>query len=273
MIMLCAASLTSDGWATRFPEEVSRLESYVRTYNPRRAQCQSGRGNVIAVDKACIYGADAKPSFAVWGDSHAGELAYALGAVAKRHNTSVMQFTYAGCPPALGMHIPVRPDCRRHNDDVAQFLTENPHIATVILIARYEIYQARADQFSDGFRDTVATLLDAGKTVVLVYPIPTTSISVPRALARHAARGVDIEQFSIDKAAYLRRNSFAFELLQSFREANVVHVFPHERLCLDVCAVHAGSTPLYFDKQHLNIFGTERLMPLFEPLFASATPF
>lgn len=268
IVLLGAAGVMSNGWTSRFPEEVSRLESYVRTYNPRRDSCHREEDDAIAIEKSCVYGAAEPPSFAVWGDSHAGELVYALGKIAKRHNKSVMQFSYSGCPPSLGMHRDTRPNCRGYNNEVVRFLVENPDITTVVLVARYDLYQGQADQLSTGIRNSIATLQEAGKRVVLVYPIPTTSISVPHMLARHAARGANLTRVSIDKAEYLRQNSPAFKLLGSFTGRNIVHVFPHKQLCRDhVCAVYANGTPLYFDKQHLNIIGSQYLSPLFEPLF------
>jgi peptidoglycan/LPS O-acetylase OafA/YrhL len=266
--LLETAGLMSNGWASRFPEEVSRLESYVGTHNPRRDQCHREEDNVIAIEKSCVYGAATLPGFAIWGDSHAGELVHGLGKIAKRHNDSVMQFSYSGCPPSLGMQIANRPNCRSYNDKVMRFLSRNSGISTIFLIARYESYQQQAEQFAAGIREAVATLSGAGKRVVLVYPIPTTSVSIPRALARHAARGADLERFSIDKTAYLRQNSFAFELLESLTGPNVLRVFPHEQLCRDdTCAVHANGTPLYYDHHHLNIVGSQYLTPLFEPVF------
>ena len=268
MVLVGVAGVMSSGWASRFPEEVLRLESYADAHDPRRNECHREEDKVIAFDKSCIYGAATPPTYAVWGDSHAVELVYALGEIAERHNKSVMQLTYSSCPPSLDMDIRIRPKCRSYNDKLVQFLAQDRDIGTVFLISRYENYRREVDKFSAGIRKSVAALLKAGKRVVLVYPIPTTSVSVPRTLARYAASGTDLNSLTIDEAAYLRRNLYAFQLLNSFTEANVVRVFPHKRLCNhDACLVYANGAPLYFDQQHLNVNGAEYLAPLFEPLF------
>ncbi|HEV8391445.1 MAG TPA: acyltransferase family protein [Dongiaceae bacterium] len=268
MAVVSLAGIASNGWASRFPDEVLRLEGYADAYNPRRGQCHREEDKVIPFKDSCVYGAKTVPTYAVWGDSHAVELVYALGEIAARHNESVMQLTYSACPPSLGMDIRIRPNCRDYNDKVAQFLAQDRSVKTVFLVSRYENYRWAAAEFSAGIRRSVAALLEAGKRVVLVYPIPTASVSIPRTLARYAASGADLNSFTIDEAAFLRRNSYAFQLLDSFTEANVVHVFPHKQLCHDdACVVYANGAPLYFDQQHLNIKGAEYLAPLFESLF------
>jgi hypothetical protein len=267
MVLVSIAGVTSNGWASRFGAEVARLESFADAYSPRRNQCHRDELKMIAVDKSCVYGAVTPPTYAVWGDSHGVELTYALGEIARRHGKSLMQFTYSACPPSLGLDVRYRSHCRGYNDQVAQFLVNDRTVTTVFLIARYDSHQADAG-FTEGIRRSIETLLGAGKRVVLVYPIPTASVSIPHMLARYAASGSDLSQLDIEEGDYLRRNSDAFRLLDSFTEKNVVHVFPHKRLCHgDACSVYANGKPLYFDEQHLSVSGAEYLAPLFEPLF------
>jgi peptidoglycan/LPS O-acetylase OafA/YrhL len=270
MVALALAGVASNGWAGRFPEEVARLEGYANAYNPRREECHRDEDKLIPMEKSCVYGAATPPTFAVWGDSHAIELSYALGEVAARHRKSVMQFTYSSCAPSLGLEIAIRPTCREYNDEVAAFLAQDHEITTVILVAAYGAHRGHAEQFSEGMRRTVSLLLGAGKRVVLVYPIPTAPASIPRTLARYAAAGTALDRFTIDEAEYLSKNAFAFQLLDSISDANVVHVLPHQRLCDGTsCAVQVGGTPLYYDQQHLSIAGAQYLEPLFEPLFGA----
>lgn len=267
MVVVGMAGLWSDGWVGRFPEEVTRLENFSDAFNPRRPQCHRDEDKVIAFDKSCLYGAATTPKYAVWGDSHAVELTYALGEIAARHNKAVMQLSYSSCPPALGLEIATRPNCRTYNDQVLRFLAREEEIKTVFLISRYDNHRDSVE-FSDGIRKTVAALLSAGKRVVLVYPIPIASVSIPRTLARYAASGQDVSRFKIDLTNYMSRNAYAFQLLDSLTGRSIVRVFPHKRLCKeDGCIVYADGAPLYFDSQHLSVNGAEYLEPLFEPLF------
>ncbi len=267
-LTVSVAGLASDGWASRFPEEVMRLESYASTSNARRDRCHREEDRVIAFQDSCVHGAATAPTYAVWGDNHAVELVSALGEIAGRHGKSVMQLTYSFCPPALGVDIPIRPHCRDYNDKAARFLADDSGVTTVILVSRYESYRWQADTFSAGIRKSVAALLAAGKRVILVYPIPTAAASIPRTLARYAAFGADISSFTIDEPAFLRRNSYAFALLDSLTDAKVGRIFPHSKLCHEAaCLVYANGAPLYYDRQHLTLDGARYLAPLFEDLF------
>jgi peptidoglycan/LPS O-acetylase OafA/YrhL len=269
--VLALAGVASKGWAWRFPEQVARLDGYANAYSPRREECHRDEDNVFPMEESCIYGANTPPNFAVWGDSHAIELSAAIGEVAGRHQRSVLQFTYSSCPPALGFEVGVRPNCRRYNDRVAAFLAKERDISTVFLVAAYIGHTTHTEVFADGIRKTVASLLAAGKRVVLVYPVPTADASVPRTLARNAAAGISLDAFYIDKRTYLERTAYAFRLLDSFSGANIVRVYPHQRLCRgEICIVQAGGTPLYYDNQHLSIPGAAYLAPLFEPVIESA---
>lgn len=268
MVALALTGVISNGWAGRFPEEVARLEGYANAYNPRREDCHRDEDRIIPMEQSCVYGAAEPPTFAVWGDSHAIELSYALGEVAARHRKSVMQFTYSSCPPSLGLEVGLRPNCREYNDAVVAFLAQDHEITTVFLVAAYAAHHWHIETFSEGIRKAVSLLLGAGKRVVLVYPIPTASASIPRTLARYAAAGTPLDSSTIDEAEYLRKTAFAFQLLDSISDANVVHVLPHERLCDGRnCAVQVNGAPLYYDQQHLSIAGAQYLEPLFEPLF------
>ena len=142
-----------------------------------------------------------------------------------------MQFTYSSCAPSLGLEISIRPNCREYNDEVAAFLAQDHEIATVFLVAAYGRAPGARRGLLRGHAQGGGLLLGAGKRVVLVYPIPTASASVPRTLARYAAAGAALDSFTIDEAEYLRKNAFAFQLLDSISDANVVHVLPHQRLC------------------------------------------
>jgi hypothetical protein len=140
----------------------------------------------------------------------------------------------------------------------------------VFVIAAYAAHRGHPKEFSEGIRRAVSQLLGAGERVVLVYPFPSASASVPRTLARYAAAGTALDSFTIDEADYLRKTCFAFQLLDSISDANVVHVLPHERLCDGTsCAVQVNGTPVYYDQQHLSVAGAQYLKPMFKPLFVA----
>src|SRR5207244_1928298 len=117
--------------------------------------------------------------------------------------------------------------CRRHNNDSLNYLLSNNKITTIILIARWSVYEegytsdlgpaerekegeawittsfskptslsGREELFSLQLKKTVDSIIRAGKTVVLVYPIPETGYDIPSVLAQMALTGRDPAAFN-----------------------------------------------------------------------------
>ena len=131
----------SQGWPRRLPAEVARIDAYSFSYDRRADDCTSVPGHLVPPSLACIFGASVPPSFAVWGDSHAGALVGAIGDLAKRHRAAVVFLGSSSCPPLLGVE---RTDpsyaCAAENDKSMKFLLASKSITTVMLISRYALY-------------------------------------------------------------------------------------------------------------------------------------
>ncbi|WP_201864193.1 acyltransferase family protein [Microvirga soli] len=261
--------LLSGGWVSRVPVEVAYLASFRNDVSPRRSDCHRGEGSAIALSRSCVFGVPKLPEFAVWGDSHAVELAFALGRLAEQHGRSLMQVSYSSCPPVIGTGST---GCQSHNDATLEYLRSHSHIRTIFLVAFYDNKSSRPPTYADGFRRTVSTLIDAGKHVVLIYPIPRSPADVPSVLARYAWKGIGTERLAIDRGVYLRRNAEILDLLDSLaRQRNVSRVIPHEYLCHEEsCSVLFDGKALYFDDHHLSLAGAQRIASLFEPFFVGS---
>jgi peptidoglycan/LPS O-acetylase OafA/YrhL len=285
------------GWPGRAAPEVVELAAFKDAINPRRAACMGKSGRWIDAQKACVYGADVAPTYAIWGDSHADTVIQELGESAARFGRAVKYFGYEACPPALGVRTRHDADhlCLEHNEDVVAYLASNREIATVFLIARHAAYlagntldfgpaeaweqpflvtdadltaldlEARQHTYEEAFAAAVARLQSAGKTVVLFYPIPETAYDIPSTLAKVAMRGGDPEQFARPAEYFYRRNAFVFEMLDRIDGEGVLRIYPHQYLCDDrVCKVMNAGQVLYADDDHLSRAGARYITPLFE---------
>jgi peptidoglycan/LPS O-acetylase OafA/YrhL len=272
MLLLTAAGwagLASKGWASRVPADVAYLESFKHDSSPRRVDCHRFENSAVALSQSCVFGAPVAPKFAIWGDSHAVELAFALGEVAEQHQQSLMQVSYSSCPPVLRSGSP---GCRRHNDAALRYLSDHPTIRTVFLIAFYDNDKDnRPSNYAEGLRTAVSKLSDAGKYVVLIYPIPRAMTDVPSALARYAWNGIGTDMVGSKKSEYLQRNVEILHVLDTLTVVrNVARLLPHEDLCQeDICSVLLAGKPLYFDNHHLSLSGARHLAPLFEHFFGA----
>lgn len=287
------------GFPERLPAHALALAEVAETRNPRYLECLRSPRNPI--ETPCSRGSDVTPSIALWGDSHANVMFDALAAQAEASGTSITFFGTAGCPPLMGVAV-LNFDCA--DQIIADFhaIVGNDDFNTVIMIARYSVYvegrseslgpaergeaspllfdparprtipdrDTRAALMRQQLTETVARLRAAGKSVVLVYPIPETGYNIPRALGQLAVRGdLDTGRIAPTLTQFFDRQHAVISALDSvgLNDQGVSRVHPVEILCqAEHCSVEISEGPLYRDDDHLNDLGTA----LIAPAFASA---
>lgn len=248
----------------------------------------------------CRFGVSrqAKPSFILWGDSHADAILLAVEDVAKDVGREGYFAGEPSCAPLLGVSRPDAPRCRAFNDHILAFVKSRPDIDTVILMARWgknaagtatadegkgfvPIFDAEgrsrkpADNaaiFTRGLVRTVNALRAAHKKVVLVGPVPEIGRPVPQTLARLALAG-DNRKIGPTLARYLRREKTVLPLFHHLaRRHGVRAVYPGRFLCRSGrCKVSKDGVPLYRDSHHLSVFGARLLDPLLAGIFSPAS--
>ncbi|MGF1609669.1 MAG: acyltransferase family protein [Kiloniellales bacterium] len=274
------------------------------------AQESDGNRALIVGDEECIYRSpdeachlgvrSQQARWALVGDSHAGALGPGFDSILKRIGEGGIQVTRPGCAFALGMRRHDRGlECLSFGEAALDRLLD-PEIEHVILMARYALYltderydngeggvargnspgygppgfeteEDRRKALGKSYVQTVKRLLDAGKKVILVYPVPEVGWDVPVRLAKLALRG----RYETVSTSYARYRSYAspvFTLFDSLGErSNLVRVYPHEMLCDrqldDRCIVQDGDRILYSDSHHLSLEGAGLLV---ERIFAAA---
>ena len=117
-------------------------------------------------------------------------------------------------------------------------------------------------------------LLAAGKTVVLVYPVPEIGYYVPGSLSRFLATGRDPALLNLPFASFQERQDIIFPILDRVGvSSRILRVYPHKKLCNeDRCLVYANGKSLYKDDDHLSRAGAEFVLSEFEPVFADRGP-
>lgn len=114
---------------------------------------------------------------------------------------------------------------------------------------------------SDEILDSLNAIVESGRRLVIVYPVPEMGWDVPKYLARYLLNGNDLEMMSgsVSYDSFLARNKNAISVLDKVGiSLNVVRVYPHEELCsktLNFCAAHRDGDLLYFDDDHVSNFG------------------
>ncbi|ACL03415.1 acyltransferase 3 [Desulfatibacillum aliphaticivorans] len=237
------------------------------------------------------------------GDSHAGAIAEGLMQTLDNSDYGFMYISYTACPPIENVYRPDKGDdhrCYEHNQDLYNYILENDQIKYVVLAARWTLYLEK-ERFDNGeggveygepggldvisdnrkivsreedrksnleaaYQESIQKLLDAGKKVVIVYPIPEVGWSAPAYINKwafiHGAEAADLDKSvgSTDYQAFLERNKGACEMLDSLgQHPNLYRVYP-ERIFCDTfvkgrCAVQSNGRIFYRDDNHLSIFG------------------
>ena len=267
-IMAAAFGLSvhlSDGWPGRVPESARLLDEAQNDINLDRNRCIDDDLRPIAFGDRCVYGAkNIAPSIAIWGDSFAAELAVALGREAEHHNLALLNISNAGCPPVL--FAAITPRCDENNKQILKILQDHPTIQKIILVARYSYYlKDNNNSFLNGFSAVATALTQSGKDVIVTYPIPEPTGFVPAMLARFAMAGRNPSDVFIERPRYERKNADIIAFLDMIvRRPQMTPARVQDLLCgPQRCEVIANGRPLYFDNNHLSVYGATLVLPAF----------
>ncbi len=281
-----------DGVPARLPEEAVRVAAFRTSMNPDRPGCLGGADAVVAPKDACTFGAEVAPSVALWGDSHADVLLQTVAAAAAGIGRGVAFHGYLACPPLVGLRWPGAEagfGCLKHNDAVLGHLASTPTINTVILAARWPYYVAtapmpgplhellppplaprngpapdaaeRAALFAQALKRTIKALLDAGKRVVLLGPVPETGSDTPAVLARLVWRGDNPAGLTAPRAAFMAHNRVVLAAIDALPSDPRLTILRPDRLFCDpeACRTYQDGVALYRDQDHLSLEGAARL--------------
>jgi peptidoglycan/LPS O-acetylase OafA/YrhL len=81
-----------------------------------------------------------KPSFILWGDSHAMAIANGLNIIGNNKKVSGYVASSSAVPPMIGINSVTNNQVSSFNNNVIMFIKSHPEIKTVILSARWSVY-------------------------------------------------------------------------------------------------------------------------------------
>lgn len=287
---LGAAIWKADGLSSRFDADLKRT---IAAADDRSEYFGSICGDLQRGDtgvKFCELGLGAQPeSFVLWGDSHAGAIAPLFNAVAEELNIKGILAFWSGCPPLLGVQRDMPRydfDCREDRQLIKNYVVDHPEIKTVIITARWALYvennsYGKDTQHSDlmkykeknvrdpeamvrnSLEDTIVWLQKQGKNVVIIFDVPENIYDIPHVLTK-----ISIMKFDVDirttLAAYKKRQAKFFKIATDMSQKYAVTLlYPHKYMCgKTLCEITKNDVPLYFDSNHLSVFGAMQLKEL-----------
>lgn len=266
-----------NGMPERFPPEVLRATYTVTGYkNLKNEECYESN---------CVVGdPESAASYALIGDSHAGSLALSLdNKLRARHQAGIVSANggifVIRAPELIDFSANDAKQLQPRKD-----LIDDPRIDTIILAGRYTFKlentpfnksegghkgregrtEAQKEEIKNIWRDSINSLLETGKRVILVYPIPEVDRHVPNIGFKNHIHGKD-EDITTSSDQYFDRNRVIFEFLDSFgQRQNLVRVYPASLLCDTTtekrCITQRGGRSLYHDDNHLTVDGADMLI-------------
>lgn len=252
VLVVSGTTILTGGLPQRLPPEAARLAAFANDISPKRDACHE-LNRPIDPAEACVLGADVPPSMAVWADSHGVELSYALGEQLAKSGQSVIEFTSSACSPSLHYSPPYRLNCAQHNADVFTYLLAHSAIKTIVIASLVQQDDpVELTQILPGLDEAVSALRQAGRTVVLLYPVPTVDGIVPVKLARQQWREGKIDPESYPLTTYQQRLPGTLAALDNMVAARkLVAVRPTGLYCPNgTCLTYRDGIVLYFDFHH-----------------------
>ncbi len=239
-----------------------------------------------------------EPDLILSGDSHSMAIAHALSeAKVKGRNLNLLLSGSAACINFTGYEHTLPIDrkfdrCQRAYGNFQKMLEDAPASVPLLFANNFPQYlngkgrwgkiryQESGDQpekalsVADAWLDMVCKIVQ-NRPVYIMKSVPSTAIPVVDTLIQSVLNGTisELEQAYFDKplADHKEFTALQDELLnRAVRECGVTLIDPAEILCENnVCR---GTTqevvPLYRDGSHLSLFGSRKLIPLFERTFA-----
>jgi hypothetical protein len=246
----------------------------------------------------CVAGSASAPSVVFWGDSHASSLAPVADWSARAAGQSAVVIGHSACPPLPGVEIAffVHRTCAAHNDEVLAWVRKElgKSLNGLVLSARWSFYSgqdtpardaslprpywrdsgARSNNYDDllsaSLTDLLATLGPVPRVLILVQA-PDFPHSPIDCLTRAKLNGPGQDVCAVDRDVVEQRQRDTMHVLSSIAAAfpNVRLVDPIDVFCdRSKCRQFGIDGIYYFDTDHLNGLGVERLYRSFESEFA-----
>ena len=267
-VVACLLIFHLGGLPRRFNAQEQAAFAAADDFNHDRKHCHLAKDRQMAYAQTCVYGdLKADPSIAVWGDSHGAELSMALGQTLAGQHLAVRQITSSACPPSVWFDTRYNTACRQHNADTLVHLKSDSRIKTVVLTANYLRYGDQSDVMLAGLMQSAVELKSAGKSVVIVYPLPIYDFDPPSETGLTLRLDRDPIHLGMSRADFDRDNGRIIAELDAFTaDHGIMPLRPSDVLCDKTwCHVYDGTNVLYFNGQHLGLKGAGLLAKRFIP--------
>ena len=265
--------VVGDGLPKRAPEPASAIAVAAADTNPREFECFRNNYRRIFGDvPQCLIGSTdetARPSFMLWGDSHANAVMPGFEQAANETEKQGLFYAVGGCPPLITDTAFNRdPQCTTHNQNALHYILEND-IETVFIVARWkESYPLHTDTKTHTIYEALTETIDLipeSTNIVILHTVPQQSDFESRTLFYRTIHTQILPVIQTPRDAYITTNQQSRQTIEqlAMERMNVSTIDPGDVFCDDkICSYSKNGTILYTDTNHLNTTGALQLVPL-----------
>jgi peptidoglycan/LPS O-acetylase OafA/YrhL len=263
-----AVANATDGFRGLKSTERQQLLMSTARPSPMRDACHTPEDGSQDADQACEY-LSGDVAYAVFGDSHAVELAYAMADRLRQYNTAIRHFSRSACPPSYQREDKWS-SCAGWTENALGKIIADPDIETVIVTYRINdyLFGDHADSYPElpngrsdakwravwqSYVHLLRDLAASGKMVVLVLQAPELPTVIESLIYDPVATSPAIP--GVARAWWAARNAYVRQRLHEI-PAGVVIVDPADLFCDEsVCYAAQGDLAYYFDDDHMSVAG------------------
>jgi len=262
LLVIGVSAILCQGFPGRFSEDTQKVAKYLDYDSDRQFRagtCFLAREDGFEkFDRLnCLPNKPGRPTYMIFGDSHAAALSYGLREVGE---ANILQVTGVGCPAILVLQDASSGACSGLIDLAINQMPKTRHIDRVFLVSRWNLGRVgRGPGWNATWLSELGQTLEAfrkqGIPVTIIGPMPEYQVRLPRILARSLESGdPTLPQ------RYIQPETLALDgILRSFalqRDTNYISVA--DLICKDGRCETFGAPliPLLFDTDHATDAGS-----------------
>lgn len=242
-------------------------------HSPMRERCHVMGKNQLAPRDSCEY-FESNIQWAVLGDSHAVELAYALALELKDTGVGVKHLSSSTCAPSL-QAFGSDTECAAWTQAAVEAIEQRSEIKTVVLSYRINKYlwgehektypalpnmrtdEQRAEIWRN-YLDLINRLKASGRRVIVIFQAPELSKRIDDLIFISDDQSRDLS--GVPKKWWKLRNKYIYENYLSI-PPDVLVFDPAEIFCDQItCHATKDAAALYFDDDHISVEGARVLV-------------
>lgn len=300
------AGQLTQGYAYRANPKITETIDRAKVRSFSNELCANNNELSSKEEKYCVLVPNSKKMVFLYGDSHARALMFEAKKAFANTNHGLIFSSTSACPPIRDIYRADKPDkkaCYIQNKKVYEEIANNPVIEYVILAARWTlgIEGVRFDNKEGGIEhgqkpqldivengdyllhedyshrellarahiDSIQYLLDIGKKVILIYPVPEAGWNIPDYINKTYWLNRNSElretEASTSHQVFNDRNRRTIDILNRVKPNNNLHrIYPENIFCssevVGRCVTHSNGLIYYRDDDHLSDAGAKLIM-------------